>query len=192
MADPAAAALQNPGGYPGAWGVFLLFTIPIGGGIPAGVLLAKARGIAWPAMMVLYFVSDVVLACVFEPVMNLVVAAGKSIPALARACAAIKASTLKTAAHFGTTGGPLTLVMIAFGVDPMTGRAAAKAAGHGFVSGWTIAITGDMMYFTVIMVSTLWLNSILGDGTWTMVIIMAGMFFLPSLIRKVRGTPAPA
>ena len=186
----APSPLQDPGSAPGAWGVLMLFLIPVGGGIPGGVLLAKARGIAWPMMMMLYFISDVILACVFDPVMNLVVAAGRQVPPLARLCEAMRQSTLKTAANFGT-GGPLSLILIAFGVDPMTGRAAAAAAGHGFVSGWTLAITGDMMYFAVIMVSTLWLNSILGDGTWTMLIIMAGMFFLPSLIRRARGLPPP-
>ena len=116
-------------------GVLTLFLIPVGGGIPAGVLLARARGIGWPAMELLYFISD---------------------------------------------------VLIAFGVDPMTGRTAAHAAGHGFLSGWTLAITGDMMYFTVIMVSTLWLNSVLGDGTKTMVIILIAMFAVPELIKRWR------
>jgi hypothetical protein len=41
----------------------------------------------------------------------------------------------------------------------MTGRAAAKAAGHGFLPGWAIAITGDMIYFVVLMASTLWLQA---------------------------------
>ncbi|HEX4047025.1 MAG TPA: hypothetical protein VH309_04295, partial [Elusimicrobiota bacterium] len=85
---------------------------------------------------------------------------------------------------YGTTGGPFTLILIAFGVDPMTGRAAAAAAGHGFVSGWTLAITGDMLYFTVIMASTLWLNSILGDGRITTAAILVLMFVAPLLIRR--------
>jgi len=58
--------------------------------------------------------------------------------------------------------------------------------GHGFFAGWAIAITGDMFYFALIMVSTLWLNSILGNGTWTTIIIMAGMFILPELIKRWR------
>jgi hypothetical protein len=76
--------------------------------------------------------------------------------------------------------------MIAFGVDPITGRAATVAAGHGFLSGWTLAIIGDMFFFLVLMSSTLWLNNILGDGTWTAIIVMVGMMVLPGLIRRVR------
>ena len=177
---------MNPAHPPaGAWGVLMLFCIPIGGGIPAGVLLARERAIAWPAMMALYFVSDVILACVFEPVLRLMIAAGRRFESLGRITAVLKQAVRRTTAPYGSALGPLALVMIAFGVDPMTGRAAA--AGHGFVSGWAIAIAGDMIYFALIMVSTLWLNSILGDGTWTTVIILAAMFFLPGLIKRWRA-----
>jgi uncharacterized membrane protein len=169
-----------------AWDVLMLFTIPIGGGIPAGVLLAQSRGIAWPGMVALYFVSDVLLACVFEPLMWLVVAAGKRAAWVARFRAAMKKSMERTTAQYGTHLGPLALIAIAFGVDPMTGRAATAAAGHGFFSGWALAITGDMFYFTLLMVSTIWLNGILGDGTWTTLIIMALMMIVPGMIRRLR------
>lgn len=164
----------------------MLFCIPIGGGIPAGVLLARSRDIGWPTMMILYFISDVLLACVFEPVLKLMIAAGRRFAPLGRVTDALKQAVRKTTAHYGTSAGPLALVLIAFGVDPMTGRAAAHAAGHGFLSGWAIAIAGDMFYFALIMASTLWLNSILGDGTWTTVIIMAAMFIVPELIKRWR------
>ncbi|OGR94467.1 MAG: hypothetical protein A2V88_11675 [Elusimicrobia bacterium RBG_16_66_12] len=164
----------------------MLFCIPIGGGIPAGVLLARSCDIGWPAMIILYFVSDVILACVFEPVLKLMIAVGRRVEFLGRVTAALKQAVRKTTAPYGSAAGPLALILIAFGVDPMTGRAAAHAAGHGFLSGWAIAITGDMFYFTLIMVSTLRLNSLLGDGTWTTVIIMAAMFIVPGLIKRWR------
>ena len=170
----------------GAWGVFALFLIPVGTGIPGGVLLAKKSGIPWPGMMVLYFMSDVVLACVFEPVMLWLIKAGRKNAPLSKVLDAMRHSTKKTIALYGHATGPMALILIAFGVDPMTGRAAAKAAGHGFVTGWAIAIAGDMMYFTVLMASTLWLNNILGDGTKTMGIILVLMFVVPMLIQKWR------
>ncbi len=168
-----------------AWEVFLLFTIPIGGGIPAGVLLAKTRGLSWLLMEGLYFLSDVALACVFEPVMLLVIAGAKKSERLRRAADLMRQAMHRTTAPYGTAAGPLALILIAFGVDPMTGRAAAKAAGHGFVAGWALSITGDMMYFTVIMASTLWLNRWL-DATKTMVIILIAMLVVPGLIRRLR------
>ena len=114
----------------GAWGVLMLFLIPIGGGIPAGVLLARSSGIGWPVMMALYFVSDAILACVFEPILKLMIAAGRRNEVLGKVTAVLKQAVHKTTAPYGSALGPLPLVLIAFGVDPMTGRAAAHAAGY--------------------------------------------------------------
>lgn len=169
------------------WKVLMLFIIPIGGGIPGGVMLAKNYQIAWPITMFLYFVSDVLLALTFEPVLHLFVKAGRRIPALARFTLALKLSFEKVTAHYGKSTGPLALIIIAFGVDPMTGRAATLAAGHGFLTGWIIAITGDMIYFSVIMASTLWLNNIIGDnGVTTTLVILFLMMVIPGVIRKIR------
>jgi hypothetical protein len=82
--------------------------------------------------------------------------------------------------------------MIAFGVDPMTGRATALAAGHGFLAGWAIAIAGDMLYFAVIALTTLKLNAYIKDPNTTMVIVLAAMFCLPILIRRLRSRRLPA
>ena len=172
--------------FSNAWQVFLLFAIPIGGGIPAGVVLGHSRGLSWVSLTVLYFISDVALACVLEPIMKLMVVAGKRNKVLSQINEAFKKSMNKTISKYGISPRPLTLVLIAFGVDPMTGRAAALAAGHNFFSGWTIAILGDMVFFLVIMVSTLFLNSLLGDGTWTAVIIMIAMMVGPGLVRRIR------
>ena len=75
-------------------------------------------------------------------------------------------------------------MLVSFGVDPMTGRAAATAAGHGFLYGWAIAIAGDMLYFTVLMISTLWLNNVIGDERTTIIAMIVVMIVLPGLIRR--------
>ena len=167
--------------------VLKLFLLPVGGGIPAGVLLASAKGLAWPITTGLYLVSDVVLAIVFEPILRLLAAIMGKVPILTRLSAALKAVTARSAAHFsGTSTGPLALVMIAFGVDPMTGRATALAAGHGFLTGWAIAIAGDMLYFAVIALATLHLNSYFQDPNTTMLIVLGAMFVVPMLVRYFR------
>ncbi|ACH40968.1 MULTISPECIES: hypothetical protein [Citrifermentans] len=167
--------------------VFKLFLLPVGGGIPAGVLLARTQGLAWPVTAGLYLVSDVVLALMFEPVLRLFAAVIGNIPFLARFSAALKAATARSVAHVsGTSTGPLALVMIAFGVDPMTGRATALASGHGFLAGWAFAIAGDMLYFAVIALTTLRLNSYFKDPNTTMLIVLAAMFLVPVLVRKLR------
>lgn len=168
--------------------VLMLFLIPVGGGIPAGVLLARSHGLPWPVTAFLYFVSDVILAFLFEPVMRLVIAAGRRSVRLNRLVEAMRQAMARSAAFYGGAGaGPFTLILIAFGVDPMTGRAAAAAAGHGFVAGWAIAIAGDMMYYGVIAVSTLKLNSWIGDPNRTMAVVLLAMILVPVGIRRLKA-----
>ena len=168
--------------------VFLLFIIPIGGGIPAGVLMAQTRGLHWPLTAGLYFVSDVLLALAFEPVLRGFVRLARRIPFLARFGAAMKEATARSAAHIGGPGaGPISLIMIAFGVDPMTGRSAALAAGHGFLAGWAFAIAGDMLYYAVIALTTLRLNTYIKNPNTTMWIVLVGMLLVPMLVRRLRS-----
>lgn len=168
--------------------VLKLFVIPVGGGIPAGVLLARQRALAWPLMALTYLVSDILLALAFEPLLHLGRRWGTRSRVGARVGAAFKQATELSVAHFrGTGAGPLALVMIAFGVDPMTGRASALAAGHGVITGWIIAITGDMLYFALIAVSTLGLNRWIRDPDTTMWLVLAAMFLLPVAVRRGRA-----
>jgi hypothetical protein len=168
--------------------VLKLFLLPVGGGIPAGVLLASSKGLAWPITTGLYLVSDVVLAIAFEPILRLLAAVVGKVPFLARLCATLRAVTAHSVSHIsGTTAGPLALVMVAFGVDPMTGRATALAAGHGFLAGWAIAIAGDMLYFVVIALTTLRLNSYFKDPNTAILVVLGAMFFMPVLARYFRS-----
>jgi hypothetical protein len=115
--------------------VFMLFLLPVGGGIPAGVLLARANGLSWPVTAGLYFVSDVVLAVAFEPVLRLLAALGRKVRFLARCGAIMSKAMARNSAYFVRTGaGPITLIMISFGVDPITGRATALAGSR--YRGW--------------------------------------------------------
>jgi hypothetical protein len=168
--------------------VLMLFLLPVGGGIPAGVLLAHTRGLAWPLTAGLYFVSDVVLALAFEPILRLLVAWGRRVPWLARLGKVMQAATERSAAHFGGSGGgPMALILIAFGVDPMTGRASALAAGHGFIAGWAFAISGDMLYYAVIALATLRLNAYIRNPNTTVWIILGAMLIMPMLVRQLRS-----
>lgn len=167
--------------------VLLLFLLPVGGGIPAGVLLAQARGLPWPLTAGLYLLSDVLLALAFEPVLRLLVRLAARVPFLARFGSAMKASMARMATQVGgPSAGPLALVMIAFGVDPMTGRSAALAAGHGFLAGWAIAITGDMLYYAVIALTTLRLNTVIKNPDTTLWIVLGAMFLVPMMVRRIR------
>ena len=172
--------------------VLMLFLLPVGGGIPAGVLLADAKGLAWPITAGLYFASDVILALAFEPVLRLLAAWCGKVPFLTRLSAAMKAATARSVAHFsGASTGPFALVMIAFGVDPMTGRATALAAGHGFLAGWSFAIAGDMLYYAVVALTTLRLNSYFHDPNTALLIVLGAMILVPMLVRYTRARLSP-
>ena len=166
----------------------MLFLIPVGGGIPAGVLLAQTKGLAWPVTGVLYLVSDMMLALAFEPILRLLAWLAGKVLFLARFSARMKAAMAKSAARFNGTGaGPITLVMISFGADPMTGRASAMAAGHGFLMGWAFAIAGDMLYYAVIAVTTLSLSRYFRDPDTAEWIVLGAMIAVPLIIRFFRA-----
>ena len=167
--------------------VLMLFLIPVGGGIPAGVLLARDKGLVWPVTAGLYLISDILLAFAFEPVLRLLAWGVGQVTFLARLSARMKAAMARSREHYSGTGaGPISLVMISFGVDPMTGRASAMAAGHGFLMGWVFAIAGDMLYYAVIAVATLQLNRYFRDPETTMWIVLAAMLIVPMIIRAFR------
>ena len=173
--------------------VLMLFLLPIGGGIPAGVLLARAKGLAWPMTAGIYLVSDVILALAFEPILRLLFAWGRKVPLLVRLGTVMKATMTRSVAQLSGTGaGPISLVMLAFGTDPMTGRAAALAAGHGFLTGWAFVIIGDMLYYAVIALTTLGLNRYFRNPNTTLLVVLGGMVVLPALVRYSRSRLIPA
>ena len=167
--------------------VFMLFLLPVGGGIPAGVLLARANGLPWAVTAGLYFISDVVLALAFEPVLRMLVALGRRVTFLARLGTVMSLAMARNAAYFSGSAGPISLVLISFGVDPMTGRATALAAGHGVVAGWAFAIAGDMLYYAVLAVTTLQLNTYISNPTVTVSIVLGAMMLGPMLVRYLRA-----
>jgi hypothetical protein len=81
-------------------------------------------------------------------------------------------------------------VLVSFSISPLAGRVAAAGAGHGFVPGWTLAIAGDMLYFGLLMVSTLWISSVFGDNRLLTGLLLVGSWLLLPLLsaplRKLR------
>ena len=166
--------------------MLLLFCIPIGGGIPFGVVIARDAGLAPPVTAALYLVSDVVLAFLIEPVLVLLRWQSQRVPALKRLGEAFERMTGTAGLNADGAQGPLGLIMLAFAIDPVAGRAAAAAAGHGPVRGWFYAITGDMLYFGVLMATTLWLSSVLGNDRVTIGAVIIGTWVLGLIVTRMR------
>lgn len=169
------------------WGAFLLFFVPVGGGIPLGVIKARDAGVAPLLTAGVYLLSDVVLALTNEPMVQLFRWLGRHVPALGTLGAAFSRVTGAVGLKEDGPRGPLGLILLSFTVSMTTSRAAAAAAGHGFLPGWTLAIIGDMLYFAVLMASTLWLSGVFGDDRITIGAVLLGTWVIPLLLRRVRG-----
>ena len=163
--------------------VLVFFLIPFGGGIPAGVVYGAEKGLLWYQTSLIYLISDIILAIVFEPLMLAFIHFTKHKPLVIQIRKIFTERSLALRARYGLRPSPWAIILITFTVDPMTGRSIAKAAGHGFVKGWTLTIVGDFIYFLCIMLSTLWLKDIVGDGNTAMMIVLALMIFVPMLFR---------
>jgi hypothetical protein len=164
----------------------LLFCFPVGGGIPVGVLLAQAGGVPPLGTAALYFLSDIVLALTTEPMLAFLRWLSRRIPALARVGEVLARFSAKMGLRDEGARGPLGLILVSFAVSPTTGRAAASAAGHGFLPGWALAITGDMGYFGLLMVSTLWLSTVLGNDRLTVGLMLVVTWLLPVGLKWLR------
>jgi hypothetical protein len=158
--DPSAPV---PLGWPHGWvGVLILFCVPMGVGVPPGVLLAKQAGIG-PAMTTnLYLLSDVLMAFVFEPMLRLLAAAARRRPRLARLRDAYGLALARMTPR-GGLAGPGGVVLTGFGMGLPFGRALAALAGYGLVTGWLLTIAGDSIFFLIGLVSTLWFGGMFGD-----------------------------
>jgi hypothetical protein len=184
--DPSAPV---PAGWPHGWrGVLLLFCIPGGLGIPSGVLLAHHDGLGPGAMAVLYFASDVLLALVFEPMLMGLALAGRHLPALERFGRATMLAIARTMPP-GSLMGPAGVVLTGFGAGLPFGRALAAAARYRLVAGWLLTIAGDMLYFLLGMVSTLWFGDVLGDQRMAALAALVVMAVVSMAVRRVRPTP---
>ncbi len=195
--DPTAPL---PGFWPaGVAGVFLMFVMPLAAGIPLGVIMARDAGLSPLLTAGVYLVSDVVLALTAEPFLALLRWLGTRVAFVGRIGQVFARATGSVGLNEGRVRGPLGLVLFSFSISPTSGRAAAAAAGHGFVSGWTLAIIGDMLFFGMLMATTLWVASVFGDSRQTIGLVVIGAWLLPLLIRRLRrgsasapkGKPAP-
>src|SRR5216684_594933 len=170
----------------GIWGVFLIFVMPTVVGIPLGVIMARDAGLSPLLTAGLYFASDLVLAVTAEPMLALLRWVGKRVAVLGRLGNRLARLTESAGLKEEGVRGPLGLILVSFTVNPLAGRAAAAAAGHGFFSGWALAIVGDMAYFALIMASTLWISSVFGNDRLAIGVVLIVAFLAPILLRRLR------
>jgi hypothetical protein len=188
--DPTAPL---PTSWPaGGLGAFLLFLVPVGGGVPLGVLMARDGGVSPLVTALLYLASDVVGAFFAEPWLAFLRWTGRHVPFLGRVGERLARLSGGVGLRDSGARGPLGLVLFSFTTSLTMGRAATSAAGHGFLTGWALAITGDMLYFVLLMASTLWISGVLGDERLTVGAVLVATWVLPTLLRRVKFRRAPS
>jgi len=184
------AAAHFPGG-PTAL-VFALFWAPVGPGIPAGVLLAHHLRLAPPVTFGLYTLSDVLAVLILNPIYSWLRTHGRRIPAIRKvgrrvlALAMIGTGRPATAELSGRLAPALFRVAtVGFGVDIYTAGALATGLPIPRLPGWAAAITGDVLWFAVLLGSSIAAASVFDDERVIAVVVIAVTLIVPPIARRV-------
>jgi hypothetical protein len=185
LVDPTAPVPSFwPTGVPGA---FLVFLTQIGAGIPIGVIMARDSGLNPFQTAGLYLASDVLLALICEPLLMLLRWESRRVVWLAELGARLKHMSTTTGLRSGRVRGPLGLVLFSFVIGPAAARALSETVGYRPVSGWSLAILGDMLYFGLAMAATLLVIHIFGDNRLAIAPLALGVWLLPLLLPRLRA-----
>ncbi len=132
-ADPLAALALSPPGAHGTLFTFLLFVIPTGAGIPAGVLLGQRVGLTAAAMSGLYVGSGLLRATLFEPFFRWVARQRHEGGRVSRLRDAARELLARHAMLRRAMQGAWAPLIVGYNIDPMAGRVAAAAVGMGWL-----------------------------------------------------------
>jgi hypothetical protein len=185
------AAAHFPGGATGL--VFALFWAPVGPGIPAGVLLAQHLRIA-PAFTVgLYLISDLFAAILLNPIYSFLRKQGRRNPTIrniGRCMLAVAMfGTRRPSAddvHAGRLAPALLRIgTVGFGVDIYTAGALATGVPIPRVIGWTAAIAGDVLWFALLLGSSIAAAHVFDDERATAAVVVIVTLLGPSILRRI-------
>lgn len=178
------AAQHFPGG-PVAL-VLALFFAPVGPGIPAGVLLARHVPLNPGLTFGLYALSDVLAAILCHPLFILLRRHGRNVKPLRWL-----GRRLQSLAMLGVRGGPGTvgpalsrIATVGFGVDVYTAGMLATGLPVSRLLGWTSAITGDLIWFALLLGTSLLAARIVDDDRFIALVIVVAMVVIPRVARR--------
>lgn len=190
-AGPAGAAKLIEAGqhFPGgAIGLVLaLFFAPIGPGIPAGVLLARHIALAPAATFGLYALSDAVAAMVCHPLFTLMRRHGrrvKPIRWIGRRMLSFAMIGVRPPERAGVGPALSRIATVGFGVDIYTAGMLATGLPVPPLSGWLSAIIGDLLWFAVLLGTSVLAAGIADDDRFIGVVMIIAMIALPRVARR--------
>jgi hypothetical protein len=179
------AGQHFPGGSVGL--VLALFFTPIGPGIPAGVLLARHIALAPAATFGLYALSDVLAAVVCHPVFSLMRRHGrraKPIRWLGRRILSFAMLGVRTPERAGMGPALSRIATVGFGADIYTAGMLATGLPVPPLPGWVSAIVGDLLWFTILLGTSVLAAGISDDDRFIGLVMIVAMIVLPRVARR--------
>jgi hypothetical protein len=179
------AAQHFPGG-PVAL-VLALFFAPVGPGVPAGVLLARHVPLTPVATFGLYALSDVLAAIVCHPLFVLLRQHGRHVRPirwLGRRILSFAMIGVRAPERAGVAPALLRIAMVGFGVDVYTSGMLATGLPVPRLPAWASAITGDLVWFAVLLGTSLVAASIADDDRFIALVMIVAMVVVPWLARR--------
>jgi hypothetical protein len=184
------AARQFPGGP--VMLVFALFWAPVGPGIPAGVLLAHHLRLSPVLTFGLYVLSDVLAAIVCHPIFTLLRRHGRRVPvvrAFGKRLLRFAMIGVRPPRAGDLVGGRMAPALfrigtVGFGVDVYTAGALGTGLPLARVPAWAAAIGGDLVWFAVLLGSSIAAAQVTDDDRWVAGVVIVVMLVVPPLARR--------
>ena len=185
------AAAQMPGGP--LMLVFLLFWAPVGPGIPAGVLLAHHLRVPPPITFGLYALSDTLAALLLHPIYTWLRTHGRRNPTIRRvgqrmlafAMWGVRRPTAEEVRDGKLAPALFRIATVGFGVDIYTAGALASGLPIPRIPGWAAALAGDLLWFAVLLASSIVAAQFTDDDRWVSVVVIAVALLAQPVARRL-------
>jgi hypothetical protein len=178
------AARHFPGGP--AMLVLALFFAPVGPGIPAGVLLSRHVPLPAPVTFGLYACSDLIGALMCHPLFALLRRHGRRVRPIRWLGRRMMAVAMVGVPSERERLGPalFRVATVGFGVDVYTAGMLATALRLPRIAGWLSAIAGDLVWFALLLATSLATASIVDDDRVILLVMVVAMIVIPRLARR--------
>lgn len=185
------AAAEMPGGP--LLLIFLLFWAPVGPGIPAGVLLAHHLRVPPPITFGLYAISDTLAALILHPLYTWLRTHGRRHPTIRRvgqrmmafAMWGVRRPTAEEVREGRLAPALFRIATVGFGVDIYTAGALASGLPIPRLPGWAAALAGDLLWFAVLLASSIVAAEFTDDDRWVSVVVVAVALLAQPLARRL-------
>ena len=185
------AAAHFPGG-PTAL-VFALFWAPVGPGIPAGVLLAQHLRMAPALTFALYSLSDALAVLLLHPLYTLLRRHGRRVSAIRAvgkralriAMIGVRPPSAEDVRAGRVAPALLRIATVGFGVDIYTAGALATGLPIRRPAGWAAAMGGDLVWFALLLGTSIAAGQIFDDEQWVAVVVLAVTLVGPAILRRI-------